>query len=261
MLLALDIGNSVIKAGVFGETLKVRKIAASAVKTASEYRKELEEALAGAGVDKAPSGVVISSVVPRLTEAVGGAAREIAGVEPVLAGPGRTGGLAFDIKEPGTLGPDRIASAVAASVLLGPALVVLDFGSATTVNFVVPGKEGAAGVFKGGAILPGIGMMLRALGDYAARLPRVELKEGSVPSAPGSDTEGDILAGVLCGTAGAVEKIIAKAGDKEGVRYRVAVTGGFMGHVLPWLERVDLSEPYLVLEGLKIIYMRETRDA
>lgn len=261
MLLALDIGNSVIKAGVFGETLKVRKIAASSGKAASEYRKELEEALAGAGVDKAPTGVVISSVVPSLTEAVGSAAREIARAGPLLVGPERTGGLAFDIKEPGTVGPDRIASAAAALELLGPPLVVLDFGSATTVNFVGPGKGGAAGLFKGGAILPGVGMMLRALGDYAARLPRVELKEGFVPTVPGSDTEGSILAGVLCGTAGAVEKIIAKAGDKEGVRYRVAVTGGFMEHVLPWLERVDLSEPYLVLEGLKIIYMRETRDA
>lgn len=252
MLLAIDIGNSFIKAGVFDDGLKIKGMPSQPPRTPDEYRGFIEGLFGEAGMDNTPSAVVISSVVPELTSTVGNAARELSGREPLVVGPGRTGGLKLAVHSPDSLGADRIASSVAASELLGPPVVVLDFGTATTVNII--GLDGAAAVYRGGAILPGVGIMLRALAE-TAQLPQVA--PGRAASPLGMDTEESILAGVLYGSAGAVEKIIREVEEKEGQTYRVAVTGGFMEYVLPHIEKIDLAEPALVMRGLKMIYERE----
>jgi type III pantothenate kinase len=147
-----------------------------------------------------------------------------------------------------------MASAAAASEMLGSPVAVLDFGTATTVNFI--GQEAGSGeaVFRGGAIMPGLRMMLNCLAGETAGLPLVELKHGA--RSPGRDTGEGILSGVVLGTAGAVEKVVRAAEEHEEEPYKVAVTGGLMGYVLPFLWRVDLEEPHLTLMGLKLIYER-----
>lgn len=268
MLLAIDIGNSTIGFGLFydgfggspGDGLEVHEIPSHPPRSREEYARAFREMLRppeqGSYKDFRGDvrGVIISSVAPSLTQAVLSSARDVAGAEPVVVDH-RTGGMPrMDIRAPETLGADRMAAAVAAHEALGPPVAVVDFGTATTVNFVVRDERGDFGVFTGGAILPGLEMMLDALAARTALLPRVKLRGGI--AALGKDTEENILSGVVRGTAGAVEGIIQSVSEAEGAAFKVAVTGGARKHVMPFLRRVDLDEPYLALKGLKIIFGR-----
>lgn len=266
-MLAIDIGNSAIGVGLFydglNDGLKVQEISSQPPLSRAEYALAFREMLrpVGQGLQKAfredLRGVIISSVVPALTEAVLSAARDATGEEPLLVDH-RTGGVPrMDIRAPEMLGADRIAVAVAACELAGTPVAAIDFGTATTVNFVMRDEKGEFGVFKGGAILPGLGMMLDALAGGTAQLPSVKL--GKETAVLGKDTEESILSGVVCGTAGAVEKIIQSVQEAEGVAFRVVVTGGLRKHVIPFLRRVDLEEPHLVIKGLEIIFERNQR--
>jgi type III pantothenate kinase len=249
MILAVDIGNSTIRLGVFDGALTVHKLDTYPLMPPSSYLEALRSAVGEKGMDKPPEGIVISSVVPGHIEALREAARGLSGAEPLLVGPELDTGLRFDVLSPEELGSDRIAASVAAAELYGPPVVAVDFGTATTVNFV-----GRGNVFKGGAILPGPGLMKQSLSAGTARLPEISLKRP--PSAIGRDTEGCILSGVICGSAGAVERIITAAEDEEGERYGVVVTGGHLEFVLSFMSRVDGLEPELTLKGLKLIYER-----
>jgi type III pantothenate kinase len=248
-LLAIDIGNSSINIGIFTPGLVLMRLPTHPLRSPSWYRDALGEELGKKGMDKAPGGVVISSVVPGHTEALTVGARMLSGREPMVVGPGLDTGLSFEIRSPEELGSDRTASCVAALELHGPPVAVLDFGTATTVSFVGKGH-----VFKGGAILPGLELMGRSLSRWTAKLP--EVAPGAPVSALGKDTAGNILSGIVYGTAGAVERIIADVEDLEGEDYRVAVTGGYAGLVLPHLRRAFALEPALTLLGLKLIFER-----
>jgi type III pantothenate kinase len=255
MVLAVDIGNSTISIGLFSNGApSVRKMDTHPLRSPSWYGEMFKEILKEEAVQGEPMGMVAASVVPGHTAAVLKGWRELFTSEPVVVGPEACGGMAFDVPGPGEVGPDRIAAAVAAAELCGPPVAVVDFGTATTVNFVDRGP-----VFKGGAIMPGLSMMARALHGEAARLPLVDIGEGDAGSvsALGNDTEGSMLSGIIYGTAGAVMNIIAKVEKAEGLSYRVALTGGSMGRMLPHIERADLVEPDLTLKGLAIIYERE----
>jgi type III pantothenate kinase len=168
-------------------------------------------------------------------------------------GPDATGGLRLDVSTPESLGPDRIASAAAAFELFGAPVAVVDFGTATTVDFI---KE--EGVFSGGVIIPGVGLMLKSLSGETARLPQAGVRRPE--SALGKDTEGCLLSGVVYGTAGAVERVIEEVEREEGLSYGVAVTGGYLDCIRPYLRRADYVEPDLTLKGLRMIY-RRTADA
>lgn len=248
-LLAIDIGNSSINIGIFTPELVLSRLLTHPLQSPSWYRDALGEILRKKGMDKAPGGVVISSVVPGHTEALVAGARMLSGREPLVVDPGLNTGLSFEIKSPEELGSDRIASSVAAMELYGPPVAVLDFGTATTVSFVGKGR-----VFKGGAILPGLELMGRCLSEGTAKLPGVA--PGAPVSALGKDTASNILSGIVYGTAGAVERIIAEVEELGGEDYRVAATGGYVGLVLPHLRRAVALEPALTLMGLKFIFER-----
>ncbi|MDP3112415.1 MAG: type III pantothenate kinase, partial [Thermodesulfovibrionales bacterium] len=103
---------------------------------------------------------------------------------------------------------------------------------------------------------PGIGLMKNALFKETAQLPDIEL---SMPLTPlGKDTMENILSGIIYGTAGAVDRIIAEVEGMEGERFKVVITGGYAELVAPFLKRVDYTEPFLVLKGLKYIYERNS---
>jgi type III pantothenate kinase len=248
-LLAIDIGNSSINIGIFTPELVLMRLKTHPLRSPSWYGDKMGEVLRKKGIDKGLEGVVISSVVPGHTEALMAGARMLSGREPLLVGPGLDTGLRFEIESPEELGSDRIASSAAAAELHGPPVAVLDFGTATTVSFV-----GRGHVFKGGAILPGLELMGRSLSQGTAKLP--EVSPGAPVSALGKDTVGNILSGMIYGTAGAVERIISAVEELEGETYGVAATGGYMGLVLPHLRRAVLVEPALTLMGLKSIFER-----
>ncbi len=245
MLLAIDIGNSSITTGLFAPELTVQKVQTHPLKTPSDYADILREILEG----KSPDGVALCSVVPGHTGAVSEGAKSATGKEPLVISHESAHGLKLDIKSPEELGADRIAESAAAAELFGAPVVVVDLGTATTLNFI-----GKGGIYIGGAILPGPVLMGRALSGETARLPEVTL--GAVSEALGRDTTDSILSGIIYGTAGAVERLISEVEALQGETYRVAVTGGAHEHVLPHLGRADYVEPALTLKGLKLIYER-----
>lgn len=256
--LAVDIGNSTIGAGLFmGDNLTVWKFDTFPLMPVSRYREEFGKLLSKKKVDnRAERGVIsviISSVVPGHTERVRSALRGLVGKEPLIVSAEDVKQLKFGIKSPGETGADRIAASVAAAEMFGAPVAVVDFGTATTVNFVGRGR-GRSGLFKGGAILPGLGLMAQALSTGTARLPDVTRLIGRGGSRS-SSTEGAILSGITLGTAGAVERIIEDAERMEGKKYKVVFTGGYAGAVKAVMRREVVVEPELVLRGLKLICM------
>jgi len=249
-LIVIDIGNTTISIGTFvGEQLSVRKLDTKPFKSSSGYLEILRENV----VDKGLKGVVISSVAPGLTPVMAGAAEGLLGRPPLIVGPGVETGLKFDVPVPEELGADRISACAGAVGQYLPPLAVLDFGTATTVNIV-----GRGNVYRGGAILPGLGLMRDVLHERTAKLPRIEIPGPGAEGARvvGKDTAGSMLSGLLFGSAGAVERIISGAEDAEGETYKVVVTGGYASAVLPYLRRDYFFEPRLVLKGMKFIFER-----
>ncbi len=247
-LVVIDIGNTTISIGVFvGEQLSVRKFDTMPFKSPPEYLEILRENV----VDKGLKGVVISSVVPGLTPVMAGAGEGLSGRPPLIVGPGAETGLKFDVPVPEEVGADRISACAGAVGQYPPPLAVLDFGTATTVNIV-----GRGNVYKGGAILPGLGLMRDVLHERTARLPRIEIPGPAGIGVIGKDTESAMLSGLFYGSAGAVERIISGAEEAEGEIYKVVVTGGYASLILPYLRRDYFFEPVLVLKGMRAIFER-----
>ncbi|MBI4690246.1 MAG: type III pantothenate kinase [Nitrospirae bacterium] len=251
-VVAVDIGNSLINIGFFMEIgLAVQRIDTRPLMSPQEYATIINKFIREKNIDKTPEGVIISSVVPDHTELIVKAFNILNRKEPLIVTHKLKTGIDFQIKEPEKLGTDRLAASVGACDLFGAPLAVIDFGTATTVNFI-----GKGNVYKGGAIIPGIGLMKNALSDKTAQLPDTEI---SRPLSPlGKDTRENILSGIIYGTAGAVERIIEEVEDTKGVRFKIIVTGGYSGIIAPFLKRLDHVETTLVLKGLKSIYEKNT---
>lgn len=251
-LIAIDIGNSSISIGFFtGAGLVVQKMDTRPLKSSSEYAALVNGFIKEKNIDKIYEGVIISSVVPGHTDAFETACKTLCGKEPLILTHKLNTGIDFQINEPEKLGTDRIAASAGACSLFGAPVAVLDFGTATTVNFI-----GSGNIYKGGAIMPGIRLMEKALFKETAQLPEIEL---SMPLTPlGKDTMGNMLSGIIYGTAGAVDRIIAEVEEMGGERFKVAITGGYAEVVAPFLKRGDYVEPSLVLKGLKYIYERNS---
>lgn len=257
MLLAIDIGNSSINMGFFmGDEFIVHRLGTYPLKTVHEYLDILRGVLRQNSIDKAPQASIISSVVPERTLVLETACKELCRNKPMIVTSRVVKWLDFDIENPDELGADRVSLSSGAVELFGVPIAVLDFGTATTVNFIGLNKTSVAKpIFKGGAILPGIGLMLDSLHTKTALLPEVpEVKIEASPSLPGKNTEESMLSGVIYGTMGGVERIISEVEEKEAETYRIALTGGFCQIASGFLKRIDFIEPYLILKGMKSIY-------
>ncbi len=211
------------------------------------------------GHDK-PESTAIASVVPEATGPVAEAAGALTGTSPLVLTHNTDSGLVLDIEMPESMGADRIAGAVGAVEAAGAPVAVVDLGTATTVGFVFEGDAPQLAVFRGGAIMPGLALMRSALASGTARLPEVDL--ASAFSALGRDTGQNILSGLVLGTAGAVERIVADVERTEGVGFQVVLTGGMATVVQGHMSRQPaLVEPHLVLYGLRAVYERNTERA
>lgn len=249
-LIAIDIGNSSINIGFFTEAgLFTQKIGTRPLISSSEYAAFFNEFIKEKNIDKTFEGVIISSVVPGHTDVIKEACKTLSRKEPIILSHKLKTGINFQVKETERLGTDRIAASVGACNLFGAPVAVVDFGTATTLNFI-----GSGNVYKGGAIIPGIRLMKSALFKGTARLPDISV---SMPLSPlGKDTTESILSGIIYGTAGAVERIITEVERMEGESFKVVVTGGYSELVAPFVRKINYIEPALVLKGLKIIYER-----
>ncbi|MBI4686228.1 MAG: type III pantothenate kinase [Nitrospirae bacterium] len=246
--IAIDIGNSSINIGFFTKGgLFIQKIDTKPLLQASEYSSRINNFIKENLVKTAFEGFIISSVVPGHTDIIKEACKFIIEKEPLILRHNLKTDITFQIKEPAALGTDRIAASVGACRLFGAPVAVIDFGTATTVNFI-----GKGNIFKGGTIMPGIGLMKASLFKGTAQLPETDI---SAPLSPlGNNTEENILSGIIYGTAGAVERIINEVEKREGEEFKVAATGGYCHILAPLLKRVDFVESALVLKGLKFIY-------
>jgi type III pantothenate kinase len=197
---------------------------------------------------------VICSVVPEVATLFAGAIKKVFGIEPLNVDHKIKTGIKFRIKNVEELGPDRIVNAVAARRLYEGSLIVVDFGTATT--FCVVTEKGE---YKGGAIMPGLALAANCLAAATAKLPTVELKRPS--RVLGRDTNENILAGIVYGHAGAVERIISGIKKETVGEPAVVATGGLSGLIAPHLKVIDHLNPLLTLEGLRFIYELNTGKA
>lgn len=258
MILAIDIGNSSINTGVFHDKklLEKFKVPTIEARAAALAGRKISAFLPERYLEKPLRGIIISSVVPELTDALTKASRELGAGEPLLLTSSLDTGLCLEVQSPDEIGTDRIASAVAAKTLYGSPVIVADFGTATTVSAVADSS------FIGGAILPGAGIMSYVLHEKTSKLPiaDITLPEDKILHVPavGRNTIENIISGIIYGTAGAVERIVAGMEEETGRLFTVTATGGYSGIITRFLKRKHCLDPDLTLKGLMLIYERNS---
>jgi type III pantothenate kinase len=258
MLLVIDIGNTNIKIGVYdGERLLAHwRVATERLKLSDEYAVLIWNLFRLAALDlRQIEGCAISCVVPPLSGQFRTLSREHLGVEPVIIGPGIATGLHYQIDTPGELGSDRIANSLAAYRTYGGPVIAIAFGTATAFDVITAGGE-----YIGGAIAPGIGISADALFRLAAKLYQVELTRP--PQVIGKNTVHYIQSGLIIGYAGLVEGLVRRMHAELGTPCPVVATGGLATVIAGETDAITTVEPYLTLEGLRMIYeMNRSREA
>ncbi len=250
MLLAIDVGNTNIAVGVFeGERLRATwNVATDLNKTADEYAVLFlnllpREGLTLSDIDHA----IIASVVPPLEPIFEELSQRYFGISPLVVGPGVKTGVRICTDNPREVGADRVANAAAAHHLYGGPLILIDFGTATTVDAV--SKEGD---YLGGAIAPGIGIAAEALFERASKLPRIEL----IPPerAIGKNTVASMQSGIIFGYVGLIESLVTRIRRELGSRVRVVATGGLAEVIATETKVIDTVDMHLTLIGLRLIH-------
>ena len=246
MLLAVDVGNTQTVYGVFDDSrLAEHYRVATERRTTSDELYVLISALLDLDV---VDGVCLSSTVPALVREYEGFA-DRAGLPTLVLGPGVSTGIALRYDDPREIGPDRIANAVAVKERYGSPSVVVDFGTST--NFDVVSSDGE---YVGGVLAPGIEISMDALFARAARLFRVDFTPP--PTVIGKTTQTALQSGLVYGFAGQVDEIVTRIRDELGEPARAIATGGLAELVAPHSRTLERVDPFLTLEGLRLVYSR-----
>ncbi|HEY54436.1 MAG TPA: type III pantothenate kinase [Caldilineae bacterium] len=254
MLLAIDVGNTNIVAGLFsgGALYRRWRISTNANRSADEYRALFHTLAATDGIELTQQidAVVVGSVVPPVTSALVRFCRDWLNAEPLLVHVGLDLGLEIRVKEPSRVGVDRLLNAIAARASYGAPCITLDLGTATKFDVV-----DASGAFIGGAIAPGFQTSADALVHGTALLPRIDLE---VPPHPiGDDTASAMRSGIVLGYVSLIEGMLARIqAALPDPLAPVIATGGLAPLALSLSDVVDHYEPDLTLEGLRIVYER-----
>ncbi len=256
MLLTIDVGNTTTVIGLFvGRDLVDHwRIATIAERTADELALMIRQfvGLRGhrdeSGSESEVTGVAVASGVPRVTAALRELSEKYFGISPVVIEPGVRTGMPILYDNPKEVGADRIANAVGAFDLFGGPSIVVDFGTANTIEAV-----SAAGEYLGGAIFPGIEISMDALFGRAAGLRRVELV--APRHVIGKSTVESIQSGSVYGFTGQVDALVRRFEGELGA-CTVVATGGLAELIQPHSETIQHYEPWLTLFGLRIIYER-----
>jgi len=249
MLLVIDVGNTHITLGVFdGKELKATfRATAKQPRTSDEYGIQLCDLLMHRGFDvKDVHDVIISSVVPDVMHSLGSAIIKYFHVKPFVPTTVDMG-LKINTEHPKEIGPDRIVDAVAAYEKYGGPVIVVDFGTATTYDVV-----SEDGVFQGGVISPGIRTSARALWGGAAMLPEIEIRKPN--SIIAKETVSSMQGGLVFGYIGQTEYIVKKIKAAGYENAKVVATGGLGNIIVPETDVIDIYDPKLTLDGLRIIY-------
>ncbi|GBF78022.1 type III pantothenate kinase [Paenibacillus sp. 598K] len=252
MILVMDVGNTNVVLGIYRgkELLHHWRLSTNRSATVDEYGMSIYNLFQYAQIRlQQIEGVIISSVVPPLMRTLEQLCRQYIGKTPLIVGPGIKTGLNIRYENPREVGADRIVNSVAAIEKYGSPLIVVDFGTATTFDYIDEG-----GNYLGGAIVPGIGISTEALYQRAAKLPRIELVKPR--SVIGRNPVTSMQAGIIYGYAGQVDGIVRRIRREFGVDPRVIATGGLADLIASESEAIHEVDPLLTLEGLRLIYER-----
>ena len=253
MLLAIDAGNTnVVVALVDGDEILHRwRIATDPRRTADEYAVWLLQLMAIEGLNRdVVNDVVVATVVPRALHNISVLAEKYFGKTALVAGQAPlVWGIDIDVDEPSSLGADRAVNTIAAHALHQGDLIVVDFGTATTIDL-----SDYRGAYKGGIIAPGINLSLDALVGNTAKLPRIAIEAPASPSVIGRTTESQMLIGVYWGYVSMMEGLIARMKAEIGKPLTVIATGGLATLFQEQAHLFDRVEPDLTLNGLMHLY-------
>ena len=251
MLLAIDIGNTNIKYGVFhGEKLVASfRVSSRINRTADEYGSVLVNLLSTSDINKEDiAGVIISSVIPSLNYTICHMCEYFFKVSPLMIGPGVKSGLNIRTDNPREVGADIIVNSVSAFTKYGGPIVVIDFGTATTFDVI-----SETGELLGVVIAPGIKTSLAGLINNTAQLPMIELD--APKSVIGRNTKHCMQSGLIFGFAGLVDNIIDKIKKELSLKdLRVIATGGLGEIIAKEVKSISTVDRTLTLDGLRIIY-------
>jgi type III pantothenate kinase len=252
VIVVVDVGNTNIVLGLYQERTLTHhwRLSTNRSSTVDEYGVLISNLFQLAGVRaEQMKGVILSCVVPPLMNTLEQLFVKYVGIEALVVGPGIKTGLNIRYENPKEVGADRIVNAVAGIEQYGTPLVVVDFGTATTFDYI-----DASGVYLGGAIVPGIGISTEALYQKAAKLPRIELTKPK--TVIGRNTVAAMQAGIIFGYAGQVDGIVRRICKEFNVQPRVIATGGLAELIAGETETIEKVDPLLTLEGLRIVYER-----
>jgi len=252
MLLAVDIGNTNIVAGIFdgARLLTHWRLASDPKATADEYGVLCLSIMARDGqFPERITGAIISSVVPALTETFESMIERSFHRTPIIVSSESDTGLTLKYLNPREIGSDRIVNAAAAYHKFRRDLIIVDFGTATTFCAVTH-----VGEYLGGVIAPGLAISADALFARAAKLSKVELSRPK--TVIGIDTASSIQAGLVFGYAGLVDALIQRMELEMGHSSYVIATGGLASVIAPEARSIQHIEPFLTLEGLELLHRR-----
>ena len=255
MLLAIDIGNTNLVIGCFqGDDLVFKaRIATDRTRTSDQYGVEIKNMMEAYGVRVSDiEDCIISSVVPPVFNSVKTGVIKVIGKQPLVVGPGLKTGLNIHVDIPGQVGSDRIVIAVAALAEYKAPMILMDLGTATTLEVVEPDN-----LYMGGVIIPGVRVSLDALTSRAAQLPGISLDKPK--NVIGKNTVDCMRSGMMFGTAAMIDGLVERIEEELGHRTTLIATGGMAQFITPLCRREIILEKDLLLKGLNILYKKNKK--
>ena len=257
MLLTVDIGNTNITMALIDKDQNIAgtfRLTTKAQRTSDEYGLTMMEFFRLSKVPvSAIEDVIISSVVPKVMHSFNNSVRKYVHKEPIIVGPGIRTGISIKTDFPKEVGADKIVDAAAVYHLYGGNAIVVDFGTATTFDYI-----NEKGEFLYNVIMPGLEISAQALWQQAAKLPEIEIVKP--PSILSKNTESSMRAGVVYGYIGGTEYIISKMKEEIGRDdIKVYATGGLGRVIYNETPLIDVYDPDLAYKGMQIIYDKNKR--